>query len=579
MQLRAPYEVAFVNPLIIQVREELSSAWRFRWLALAVAAAVALVGWLVVFALPDRYEAVASVFVDTRTSLKPVLQGLTVEQDVDAQMNFVRQSLLAGPQLLKVGRESGVLPTGLDPRRQEQALADLSRRIAINVHSANGREDERNTAGSIYSIVYLDEDRARGLRVVGILLDKLVKETLGGKREGSENAQQFLEVQIRDYESRLRTAEDRLAAFKSRHIGLMPTEQGGYFAQLQNTSQAAATVKTKLLEAQSRRATLNKQLHGDSAVAAGSAQPAPGGAARGGLDTLSRIDEAQAHLDELLLRFTDRHPDVIAARQTLEDLKKRRGAEIESLRKGDATAVAASRASSNPVYQSVQLALNQVDVEITDLNTELAQHEAKLNELRRYLDTAPQVEAEFAQLNRDYDANKAQYTALLANLQKARLGERADTAGSIRFEIVQPPAASLRPVWPRRVSLLAGILAAALGAGGALAYGLSYLYPVVCSASAFAQSVAGVPVLGVVSVAFPERQRLARRRDMRRISIAAGGLVLAFVDAVILSLAGFRVSTAAVAVGCLVVALAVAVVLSQAGYSMSRTALKQLVRS
>jgi hypothetical protein len=66
---------------------------------------------------------------------------------------------------------------------------------------------------------------------------------------------------------------------------------------------------------------------------------------------------------------------------------------------------------------------------------------------------------------------------------------------------------------------------------------------------------------------------------MRRISIAAGGLVLAFVDAVILSLAGFRVSTAAVAVGCLVVALAVAVVLSQAGYSMSRTALKQPVRS
>ena len=579
MQLRAPYEVAFVNPWIIRVQEELSSAWRFRWLALAVAAALALVGWLVVFALPDRYEAVASVFVDTRTSLKPVLQGLTVEQDVDAQLNFVRQSLLAGPQLLKVGRESGVLPTGLDPRRQEQALADLSRRIAINVRSANGREEERNTAGSIYSIVYQDEDRARSLRVVGILLDKLVKETLGGKREGSENAQQFLEVQIRDYESRLRTAEDRLAAFKSRHIGLMPTEQGGYFAQLQNTSQAAATVKTKLLEAQSRRATLNKQLHGDVAFAAGSAQPAPGGAARGGLDTLSRIDEAQAHLDELLLRFTDRHPDVIATRQTLEDLKKRRAAEIESLRKGDATAVDASRASSNPVYQSVQLALNQVDVEIADLNTELAQHEAKLNELRRYLDTAPQVEAEFAQLNRDYDVNKTQYTALLANLQKARLGERADTAGSIRFEIVQPPAASFRPVWPWRVSLLAGILAAALGAGGALAYGLSYLYPIVCSASAFAQLVAGVPVLGVVSVAFPERQRLARRRDVRRISIAAGGLVLAFVDAVFLSLAGFRVSTVAVAVSCLVVALAVAVVLSQAGYSMSRTALKQLGRS
>ena len=78
-----------------------------------------------------------------------------------------------------------------------------------------------------------------------------------------------------------------------------------------------------------------------------------------------------------------------------------------------------------------------MDVDIADLNTELAQHESKAAELRRMLDTAPQVEAEFAQLNRDYDVNKAQYTALLASLQKARLGERADDAGSIRFEVVR----------------------------------------------------------------------------------------------------------------------------------------------
>jgi polysaccharide chain length determinant protein (PEP-CTERM system associated) len=539
-----------VNPLIIQVRDELSSAWRFRWWAVATAALVALVGWLLVFSLPDRYEATASVFVDTRTALKPVLQGLTVEQDVDAELNFVRQSLLAGPQLLKVGRESGVLPDGLDERRQEQLLAQMSNRIDISVHSANGREEDRKTAGSIYQVVYQDRNRARSLQVVSILLDKLVNETLGGKREGSESAQQFLEAQIKDYEKRLRAAEDRLAAFKSRHLGLMPTEQGGYFAQLQSESQAVGNVKTKLLEAESRRAALNKQLHGDVAIAAaGPAQVGPGGG--GAIDTLSRIDEAQARLDELLLRFTDQHPDVIAARQTLADLKKRREAEIESLRKGDASTAAASRASSNPVYQSVQLALNQVDVEIADLNTELSQHEVKVSELRRLLDTAPQVEAEYAQLNRDYDVNKAQYTALLGNLQKAQLGERADTAGSIRFEVVQPPTASFRPVWPKRPMMLAGALAGGLAAGGALAYGLSWLYPVVTSSSALAQAF-GVPVLGVVSVAFPQRKRRARRRDVLRLSVA---------------------------VGCLVVAFAVAVVLSLQGYRLSMTALKQMVSS
>jgi polysaccharide chain length determinant protein (PEP-CTERM system associated) len=539
-----------MSPLVAQVRDEIASAWRYRWYALLLAALASLAGWLLVFSLPDRYEALASVFVDTRTSLKPVLQGLTVDQDIDSQLNFVRQSLLAGPELQRVAREGGVLPQGIDARTAEALVADMSRRIAISVHNASGNDEDRN-AGSIYRVVYQDRNRARSLRVVGILLDTLVNQTLGGKREGSQNAQQFLEAQIRDDEKNLRAAEARLAAFKSRHIGLMPTEQGGYFVQLQKESEAAATIKTKLAEAQSRRATLTRQLHGDVAIAAAASGSSMGGAVPPGGDTLSRIDEAQAKLDELLLRFTDAHPDVIAARQTLEDLKKRRATEIESLRRGDAATAATSRASSNPVYQSVQLALNQVDVDIADLQTELSQHESKVSELKRMLDTAPQVEAEFAQLNRDYDVNRAQYTALIASLQKARLGERADDAGSIRFEIVQPPTAGFRPVWPRRSLLLAMVLGSALAAGAALAYGLSYLHPVVSSASALTQST-GVPVLGQVSVAFPNRQRQLFRRDVVRISLAAT---------------------------CLLVGFAVAVVISSSGYRLSVTALKQMVNS
>ena len=97
---------------------------------------------------------------------------------------------------------------------------------------------------------------------------------------------------------------------------------------------------------------------------------------------------------------------------------------MESLRRGDASAVAASGAGNNPVYQSMQLELNKVDVEIAALRRELAQHQSTVAELRQRLNSAPQVEAEYQQLNRDYDVNKAQYTALLESYQKARLGER-----------------------------------------------------------------------------------------------------------------------------------------------------------
>jgi len=539
-----------MNQLIEQIYYELRSAWRFRWYALLTAGVAAVAGWLVVFALPDRFEASARVFVDTRTALKPVLQGLTVEQDVNAQLNFVRQSLLAGPQLQDIAERAGVLtPATTNPAEQARILEDMVNRVNLTVRSASDRDNERDTAGSIYGINYQDNSRARSLKVVEVLLNTLVEETLGGKRRGSENAQKFLETQIREYERRLRDAEDRLAEFKKQNIGLMPTEQGGYFGQLQAEIDAARKAESDLNIAVSRRAELARQMRGESVItAAGSPTVLGSSGLTSGSDTVSRIKETQAKLDELLLRFTDKHPDVIAARETLQELQRRREAEIESLRRGDAGAVAASGAGSNPVFQSIQLALNQADVEIASLRGAISQHRAKAAELNKRLDSAPKVEAEFAQLNRDYDVNKAQYTALLGNYEKARLGEQADSAGSVRFAIVQPPTANFAPVFPRRGLFLAGALAFALALGGGLAFLLHLMKPVVGSPSSLAEFT-GLRVLGVVSSAFPGRVHSAVKRDLLRFAGGLAVLFVAFAGAIVLNWSGFRLALHAAAGG------------------------------
>src|SRR3984957_8545464 len=528
-----------------RVLEEVRSAWRFRWPALAAAAAVCVVGWLVVFTLPDRYEAEARVFVDTRTALKPALQGLTTDQNVDAQINYVRQSLLEGPQLEQIAKETGVLPVPVtDERTRGMILGRLSDRIALTVLSAGSQGDERSTAGTIYSFHYTDGNRDRAVRVVEALLTTFVEQTLGGKREGSEHAQKFLETQIKDYEQRLSAAEDRLAAFKKKNVGLMPSEQGGYFAQLQSETDAAKKAETDLSIALSRRDELSKQLHSDAAISsAGTSMPMPGGRGMSsGSDTLSRIQEAQAKLDELLLKFTDKHPDVIAARATLVELKQRRVVELASLRRGDASAVASSGAGNNPVYQNIQLELNKEEVEIAALRRQLEQLQNTVAELRQRLNSAPQVEAEFQQLNRDYDVNKAQYTALLESYQKARLGERADNAGSVRFEVVLPPTAPIPPVWPKRTSLLGGIWMGSMLFGCALAYGLHLLKPIVSSVSAVNQ-LTTFPVLGVVNVAFPSRRQQEVRRHMRQFSTAMACMVVALLIALGLNWVGARLVT------------------------------------
>jgi polysaccharide chain length determinant protein (PEP-CTERM system associated) len=527
-----------------RILDEVRGAWRFRWLGLGAACAVALAGWALVFALPDRYAADARIFVDTRTALKPALQGLTTDQSVDAQINYVRQSLLEGPQLEQIAKETGVLDASVtDERERVKILDKLSGRIALTVNNAGNQGDDRGAAGTIYSFHYTDVTRERALLVVKTLLRTFVEQTLGGKREGSEHAQEFLGAQIKDYEQRLKLAEDRLAAFKKQNVGLMPSEQGGYFTQLQNEVDAGKKTETDLSIALSRREELVKQLHGDEAISAsGVSVPILGGrGVSSGSDTMSRIQEAQAKLDEMLLKYTDKHPDVIAARASLDELKKRRALELDSLRHGDAAAVAASGAGNNPVYQTIQLELNKQDVEIAALRRQLGQHQNTVAELRQRLNSAPQVEAQFQQLNRDYDVNKAQYTALVESYQKARLGERADNAGSVRFEVVLPPTAPSVPASPKRIALLIAAWLAALAAGGGAAYAMNLLRPVVSSLRVV-NELTPFPVLGVVSAAFPSREEREFRGEFWRFSAATAVLIVALVAVLAFNGTGARLT-------------------------------------
>jgi polysaccharide chain length determinant protein (PEP-CTERM system associated) len=515
-------------PVVDTILDEARGAWRFRWPAVWLAWAVALLGWAYSFALRDVYQAQTSVFVDTRTALRPVLQGLAVEQDTSAELSYVRQSLLAGPQLEELALNTGVLKSSVtDAIARAEQLEAFRDRIRISSRSAaeTPSQREQETAGSIYNIEYKDGSRERSMAVVDGLLTALIEKTLGGKREGSADAEQFLKQQVADYEQRLREAEARLATFKKGNVGLLPTEQGGYFNQLQSEISMSKKAESDLSVAMTKRNELSRQLRGDSVVSATavSMPSMPGG----GGDTLSRIKDAQIRLDDLLLRFTDKHPEVQAMRETLAELQRRREAEVQALRRGDSNAVASSGASANPVYQSIQLALNQTDVEIASLRGQLAMHRGKVDELRRMLDTMPQVEADYAQLTRDYDVNRLQYTQLLERLQKARIGEDAASSGSVRFQVVQPVTAPVAPVSPRRALLIVGTLLVAVLAGAGLAVGLHRLKPVFSSARQLARDT-GLELLGVVSVAFPQRNNAVLRADSRRLAAVGSGLLMAF---------------------------------------------------
>ena len=513
-----------MNPMLDNVMEQVRGVWRFRWIAILVAWIVCLVGWAGVLFMPDVYEASARVFVDTKTTLSEVTKGITVESNTDTQIQSVKQALLGGPQLEKVARDSDLDASAVTPEQRQRVLAGLRENVTIT-----GTQSRESATAGLYIISYQNSNRQRALKVVDRLLNSFVESAIGGKREGSEQAQRFLVDQIKDYEQRLSQAEGRLADFKKKNVGLMPGAQGDYFTRLQGELDADAKAQAAYGVAARRRDELQRQIRGEQPFLAGT--PGAGGgaysAAVGGAnnDTSARIRETQTRLDDMLLRFTDKHPDVLALRATLAELQARQQAEVEAVRRGDLGAASRIGLNANPIFQSIQLQLNQADVELATLRAQIADGQRRIANLRGLVDTAPGVEAEFARLNRDYDVTRSQYQALVERLDKARLQEQAESTGVVRFEVIDPPAAAFTPVAPNRPRLLLTMLAVGLAIGIGAGYLMHTIRPVFTSTRQLSE-ITGLPVLGVVSMTWLERYQAQTKRGALVYAGVAGALVV-----------------------------------------------------
>jgi polysaccharide chain length determinant protein (PEP-CTERM system associated) len=502
-----------VTEQIERILDEARSIWRFKWTAMGVAWLVAVLGWSFVYTIPDVFEARARVFVDTSTALRPLLQGLAIDSAVQPQLDLVRQALLSRPHLEKVAAETDLMLRATTEAEREALIQRLQTEITFQRGNDN-----------LYTLTYQDTSREMSVEVVQRLLASFIEDVLGIKQEGQETAQRFLQERILDYERRLSEAEARLADFKKKNLGLVPGERGDYFSRLQNEEEALNQGKSQLAVAERRRDQLQRQLRGETEFAtarAGSGPPMSGSNA--GL-----IAETEARLQELLLKYTDRHPEVQALRETIDQLRERQAADLVNLRDG----IVGTEVSNNPVYQEIQVGLNEVDVEIAAIRGEIAEREQRIFDLRQLLDTAPEVEAEFARLNRDYGVTRTQYDSLVQRLETARLSEQADQTGVINFEIIDPPVASVQPVAPDRPMLLSAILVVALIGGAGVAFARHIGQPVFLNPRRLATET-GLQVLGVIGSAFPERRRAERMRGLIGVAVATTALAGVYVLALI----------------------------------------------
>ena len=512
--------------------DQLRGVWRFRGVALIAAWVVALGAWLVVFLLPNTYQASAKIFVDSKTTLSQATQGISLQNNVNDEIDRMTAELLGTPQLRKVANETNLMAGAITPKAQQKVIDSLRKNIAI---AADVDPRKPNATPSLFTITYQDPNRARSVEVVDHLLNDFVEGSLTSNSEGSQQTEQFLTQQIADYGQRLSQTEQQLADFKRRNIGLVPGEQGDYFSRLQADENTLNQLKQSLYVAQRKRDAIAEELKTGQQFTTSGRSSAPSVTSAAALDTQQQIAFTQQRLDQMLLKYTDQYPDVIALKQTLKELKARQQEELAAAKKGDLGAATALGLAANPVYQKVEEQYNDELVEVASIQQAIADREQDIAKMKTMMGSAPTVQAEYAQLTRNYAVTKKQYDALLARLDSARLGQQAASTGLVKFQVIDPPSAQFQPVSPNRPLLIVGVFFLALGAGAGIAYLLHLFRPVFVSTAQLG-TVTGLSVLGAVSMAWADRHRVEWRRSNLRYAAFAGGLLLVAVAVLLLEL-------------------------------------------
>jgi polysaccharide chain length determinant protein (PEP-CTERM system associated) len=479
----------------------LKAIWKYRWYAVVISWIVAIIGWVVIYRLPNSYQASARVYVDTQSILRPLLAGMTTIPNVEQQVAFMRRTLISRPNVERVMRMVDIDIKSTTAKDHEKVVDDLMAQITI---AGTERDD-------IYTIAYTNPNPKLGKDIVQSLLTIFVEGSFGGKKQDSEKAVQFIDDQIKTYEEKLVQAENALKDFKIKNMSVLPRVGTDYGSKMADMSDALNQAKLEYVEAEQARNAIKRQIAGED--------PAPLTAApevvpdNPELD--ARIAGIQKNLDALRMQYTEEHPDIVSSKRLVAQLEARKIEEAKKRKRGNDPG-----ANYSPMLQQLNVALSVEEARMASLKARVAEFGNRMVRMQSQSTNAPEMEAQLAQLNRDYAINKDNYEKLVGRREAAKLsGDLSSATDMLTFRVIDPPTVPLTPAGPHRPRLFSIVFVAALLAGLAVALLMSQIRPTFMTQSAL-RDVTGLPILGSISMNWTDEQKVNRRRRMYAFSAA-----------------------------------------------------------
>jgi len=402
-------DIQFILDVLRAVKLEL---YRKRFAAVIVFMVVTAGVLAFGYVTPKTYTSEALLYADQSNILQPLLRGQAEVTQID-RVNEAREMLQSRSFLEQVALDSGLISGAEIDQVRNSVIAELRKQVNLRVSNRNFLE-----------LKYTSGDPNQSFQVLSSVLDIFLERTVSKKRSESRGAFEFIDSQVKSYQRQLEEAEQRLKEFKSEN---QEGTEGSVLARIENLRREIENLKLEIQQTESEVRLTRTQLEKEEPVRRITVDPGLSSAER-------RLGALRQEMDSLLLRFHEKHPDVVSIKDQIADLENQVSSQSDDSREGSVTEV-----MENPVYENLK-------IQLSESTTRLEVQKNRLTSLQRLLEEAfersqrvAENQAELSELTRDYDVTRGVYEDMLQRREKARLSMTLDVQGEgVSYKIQEP---------------------------------------------------------------------------------------------------------------------------------------------
>ncbi|MFY9648119.1 MAG: Wzz/FepE/Etk N-terminal domain-containing protein, partial [Terriglobales bacterium] len=379
-------------------------------------------GFLVSYALPERYTTQTTVLVEGQkvpdSYVAPVITSDFAQRVQTLSQEVVSPTRLR-PMLTSMGYKpeaQGKLINAIQSNMQVQpVITTMSAAAAASPTAKTKRPSASNEPLPGFNVIYTDSDGARAQKICNALTSLIVDENLRSRSEVAQSTTDFLTRQVDDAKKQLDDLDAKLAAFKKEHMGELPTDVDNNMRLLMSmNTQLDATTQT-LGRAQQDKAYTESMLAQQLAAwkaSLSSTNP----------QTLEQeLTQLQGQLLQLQARYTDDYPDVIKTKADIAEVQKKLK-EVKAATAAGSNDAEAASSSEPPEIRQLRLQIHQYQAVIEQSALDQKKLQSAINTYQNRAAMSPAIEEQYKLLTRDNDNAQAFYKDLLAKKDAAGVG-------------------------------------------------------------------------------------------------------------------------------------------------------------